>query len=375
MKRDHDSQTGSLFDKLLPTGDFKVEGNLIELSKIIPPDPMPPPDPDLLKQVKEWGVLQPILVRPKGKKFQIIAGRRRWLSMMICASQKAEYKDLRAAMLKEDSAVHEPFIPAGVVTGLADDASAAVITLVENAARKSNMDSECAAIVSLIECGASTKEITRLSGFSAAEIKQRLTLRELDPYLHEMLVAGKITQSLALAAAKLPKEWQKKLSTTAYKRIAQDDGIKRALTNDDVREVKQVRSSRALDALGEQSDLFIDMVEDSDPALDGAETEEHYRLVDWKPRARFHLDELKRLLSPVPEQALGLAGLVGQADEFLRGLEAAAALAAREEAGGSVVVGASQDAVIEEVSENGAGAKKARKGRTKRSKKLNSPHL
>ena len=335
MKRDKDSQTRSLFEQLLPTADFKVEGALLELKDIIPPDDATMPDTNFVRSVQEFGVIQPILVERKGKKYRVRAGRRRFLAMLACSSQKQEWKDYRAEVLKLDSAAHEPFIPAGVVSGLPEAASGALLTLIENGMRSSNMQSECDAIVELIERGLTEAEITRATGISSAEIKQRLRLRELDPYLRELLSRGKIAESLAVAAAKLPAPLQKKLVATAKKRMAQDEGIKRALKNDDLRDVKQVRAEKATGALdGAQSELFIDSIEDSDRGLEGGAADEEYRLRDWKPRARFHVNELMRLLGVQPgsetleganEEALGLVGLVTQADAFLHELELAAA--------------------------------------------------
>jgi len=42
---------------------------------------------DLVSSIKEKGVLEPVLVRPTGEKFQIIAGERRYRASMEAVSR------------------------------------------------------------------------------------------------------------------------------------------------------------------------------------------------------------------------------------------------------------------------------------------------
>lgn len=57
----------------------------INLSKILPPSfdsrskETPEDDAELLESIKQFGILEPILVKPHGKDFEIIFGHRRYL--------------------------------------------------------------------------------------------------------------------------------------------------------------------------------------------------------------------------------------------------------------------------------------------------------
>lgn len=281
----------NLFDRLLKTDDFKIEGALLSLADIIPPDDGEEPSTEFVKSVSQWGVIQPILVERAGKKYRVRVGRRRYRAMFYCASQKQEAKDYRERVLKVDGATRDAFIPAGIVSGLPEKASADVLTLVENSMRSSNMMSECAAIVNLMEQGLGKPEVSRISGLSSAEIDQRLRLVELHPRLRELYAQGKMAQGVMMAASKLPAPLQAKLVTVADRRMRQDEEIKRALKAEDIHDVKTVRQKRALADLG-QEDLFSDSLGEEAGPMAGAFTPKP----DYKPRVKFHLDEALRLL-------------------------------------------------------------------------------
>src|SRR5688500_4210828 len=78
----------------------------------------PPDIEDLLPRVKERGRLQPLLVRPDGEAFEIVAGRRRY----FCAKA-----------VVEDTGSIEPLPCAVMEPG--DDAAALEASLIENVAR------------------------------------------------------------------------------------------------------------------------------------------------------------------------------------------------------------------------------------------------
>lgn len=66
----------------------------IEIALIIPRDNQPRKlfDPQLLQEladsIKEHGVLQPVLLRPLGKRYQIVAGERRWRAAGMAGLEK-----------------------------------------------------------------------------------------------------------------------------------------------------------------------------------------------------------------------------------------------------------------------------------------------
>lgn len=285
----------SLYEGLLPSADFKIQGALLPLSSIIMPDDCEEPTTDFVKSVSTWGIIQPIIVEqvPQRKagaepKYRVRVGRRRFRSMYYCASQKPEAKDYRERVLKVDGATRDAFIPAGIVSGLPEKASADVLTLIENSFRSSNMMSECAAIVSLLEQGLDKKQVGKLSGLTSAEIDQRLRLKDLHPKLRELFMAGKLAQGVMMKASKLHAVEQARLADVADRRMRQDEEITRALTAEDIRDIRSVRQERALDSLGEEGLL-------SDGLGTGDEQAELLPMMpprsDWKPRVKFHLEE------------------------------------------------------------------------------------
>ncbi|MFH1310549.1 MAG: ParB/RepB/Spo0J family partition protein, partial [Candidatus Omnitrophota bacterium] len=69
---------------------------------------------DLMNSLKEKGVIQPILVRPSGKLYELIAGERRWR-----AAQELNMEEI-PAIIREDI----------------DDANSLEISLIENIQRE-----------------------------------------------------------------------------------------------------------------------------------------------------------------------------------------------------------------------------------------------
>ena len=81
---------------------FKSEKNEIKISDIVPCSFQPRTEFDrdalesLAQSIKEKGVLQPLLVRKKNDKYEIIAGERRWRAAQLAGLEKvpAIVKDL-----------------------------------------------------------------------------------------------------------------------------------------------------------------------------------------------------------------------------------------------------------------------------------------
>src|SRR4029077_4899852 len=81
----------------------------------------PPDVSDILPSIRARGVLQPLLVRPNGKGYEIVAGRRR----NFAASKVAEEQGVPADEVRLPCAV----------TVKGDDAGAMEASLIENIAR------------------------------------------------------------------------------------------------------------------------------------------------------------------------------------------------------------------------------------------------
>jgi ParB family chromosome partitioning protein len=149
---------------------------------------------DLLASIREHGVLEPIKLRPKGERFEIVYGERRWR-----ASRK----------LGLDT------IPANV-----EDLSAAEaheLRLVENAVRKDAHpleDAEAWETLLAMKSPAgkpihTPESLAKLIGRSTQHVYQRLKLTALGPAMRKAFYAGELTTTTAfLVARAVPRELQ-----------------------------------------------------------------------------------------------------------------------------------------------------------------------
>ncbi|MDR1581478.1 MAG: ParB/RepB/Spo0J family partition protein [Synergistaceae bacterium] len=149
---------------------------------------------ELSESIKELGVLQPILVRPNGQKYELIAGERR-LRASILAGLKS--------------------IPAIVVD--AEPLHQQIIALVENIQRKNLSSVEEAASLQdiLSKTGWSQSELSRRMGRSQASIANKLRLLRLDPVVQELVLTGKLGERQARALLSLSPEDQITLAQKA----------------------------------------------------------------------------------------------------------------------------------------------------------------
>jgi ParB family chromosome partitioning protein len=140
---------------------------------------------ELAASIRSAGVLEPILVRPRGEQFEIIVGERRW----------------RAAQL-----VGLATIPALVRE--ASDAEALELGLVENLLREDlNPLEEAQAYQKLLaEFGWTQEDLAQRIGRDRSTIANALRLLRLPPGIQEDLRAGRLTMGHARALLALPTE-------------------------------------------------------------------------------------------------------------------------------------------------------------------------
>ncbi len=133
---------------------------------------------ELAQSVKAKGVLQPLLVRRAGDKFEIIAGERRW----------------RAA---QQAGVHD--VPVVVLT--LTDSEALEAGLIENLQRADlNALEEAAAYQRLMdEFGHTQQALAETVGKSRSHVANLLRLLSLPEPVKELLMAGKLTAGHARA--------------------------------------------------------------------------------------------------------------------------------------------------------------------------------
>ena len=138
---------------------------------------------ELAQSIAERGVLQPILVRPEGDRFQIIAGERRWR-----AAQRAGLHAI-PAIVRE-----------------VDEAGTAELALIENIQREDlNAIEEADAYRQLIQRhGHSQEDVGRLVHKSRSHVANLLRLLDLPVAVRQSLLQGDISMGHARAVVTAP---------------------------------------------------------------------------------------------------------------------------------------------------------------------------
>jgi ParB family chromosome partitioning protein len=138
---------------------------------------------ELAESISERGVLQPILLRPHGDDYLIIAGERRWR-----AAQKAQLH-LIPAIVRE-----------------IDESTVAEIALIENIQREDlNALEEAEGYRQLIQRHGHTQdEVGKLVHKSRSHVANLLRLLELPGFVKQSLLQGDITMGHARAIATAP---------------------------------------------------------------------------------------------------------------------------------------------------------------------------
>ncbi|VVC74785.1 putative chromosome-partitioning protein ParB [Aquicella siphonis] len=142
---------------------------------------------DLANSIRAQGIIQPLIVRPVGEKFEIIAGERRW----------------RAAQLAGLSDVP-------VIIRQIPDEAAIAMALIENIQRENlNPIEEAAALERLIqEFGMTHQQVAEAVGKSRASVTNLLRLLALPEEVKNMLERGLLEMGHARTLITLPESAQ-----------------------------------------------------------------------------------------------------------------------------------------------------------------------
>ena len=166
-------------DKPAETPDSVVKISLVEPNRTQPRKVF---DEDALQElaesIKRHGILQPLLVTPVGKHYEIVAGERRWR-----AAKLAGLKEVPVIIRKYDR---------GQITEIA---------LIENIQREDlNPMEEAQAYQQLIdEFGLKQEELAQRVAKSRAAIANHLRLLKLVPEVQELVRTGQLTEGHARA--------------------------------------------------------------------------------------------------------------------------------------------------------------------------------
>lgn len=159
--------------KPLDAGEFLCDVSLIRPNPLQPRKQLDPQAmQELVESIKEKGVLQPILVRPKGDGYEIIAGERRWRAALEAGLEKVP------VIVKEVS-----------------DKEALELALVENLQRQdlNPMEEAEAYRVLIEEFGYTQQEVAQKVGKDRSTVANALRLLKLPPEAKEALRKGQIS--------------------------------------------------------------------------------------------------------------------------------------------------------------------------------------
>jgi ParB family transcriptional regulator, chromosome partitioning protein len=155
---------------------------------------------ELAASIKVQGLIHPVLVRPAGDKFQVVAGKRRYL-----AAQKAEVETLRAEVRE------------------LTDAQCLEIAIVENLQRRNVHPMEEAqafhALLHTEGLNYTVETVAAKAGKGPAFVAQRLKLIDLIPAIVEAFLADQIGVGHALEIAKLPQDQQQRAFDAAFRTV------------------------------------------------------------------------------------------------------------------------------------------------------------
>lgn len=137
---------------------------------------------ELAESIRKYGVIQPIIVRNIGDKYEIIAGERRYKASIL-------------AGLKE--------IPA-IINNL-DDKDSSEIALIENVQRENLTPiEEAISIKKILDMGSKTQEqLAEKLGISQSALANKLRLLQLDETVQEALLEKKISERHARSLLKI----------------------------------------------------------------------------------------------------------------------------------------------------------------------------
>ena len=146
---------------------------------------------ELSESIKEHGVIQPIVVRPIGDKYEIIAGERRYKASVLAGKEK---------------------IPA-IITDL-NDKDSAEVALIENVQRRDlSAIEEAISYKKILDMGYLTQEQLAVKlGKSQSTVANKIRLLNLCDEVQEALMEDKISERHARSMLKLPTaEMQRKM--------------------------------------------------------------------------------------------------------------------------------------------------------------------
>lgn len=199
---------GKGLSALIPSAGQEVGGEVLELRvREMTPNPLQPRTDiseeqieELADSIKKVGVLQPIIVRPEGSAYQIIAGERRWRAAQAAGLER---------------------VPVRVM--VTTETEALALALIENLQREDlNPIEEARGYRRLItEYSMTQSELADRVSKSRSAVTNTLRLLDLPEDIQELLYTGRISAGHARAILSIPDDNRR--HTLAQKCV--DDGL------------------------------------------------------------------------------------------------------------------------------------------------------
>ncbi len=143
---------------------------------------------ELADSIREHGVLQPILVRPVGSQYELIAGERRWR-----ASRMAQRESIPAIVVEFD------------------DETALEVSIIENLQREDVSPLEEASMFrKMTDLGYSVRQLAQKIGKDKGYVENRIRLADAPPEIRELVSVRKDTLSHAYELMKVRDERTRK---------------------------------------------------------------------------------------------------------------------------------------------------------------------
>jgi len=212
---------------LAPDGPPDLEAMDLRAEDLVVRD-FPKPNAGLRMAIKNWGILQAVLVHRDGEKLVVVDGNRR-----VLAAREAER-----------------LVPCLVTNDLGYLKH--VATLMLNNTRERNILAEEEAIDELLAKGATVQDVAKMTGTTKAIVEKRLRLKKLSPEIRQMVKDGKVASGVAEQIVKLSPSEQAELvkGAMADREYGDPDAKDLKITADDVKAVRR--------AVAQQTALSID---------------------------------------------------------------------------------------------------------------------
>lgn len=201
---------------------------------------------DLARSIQEYGVIQPIIVRRRDNRFQLVAGERRLRACKMAGRQE---------------------VPALVYE--IDDEKAAAVSLVENLQRKDlNYFEEAQAYALLLgEFGMTQEELARRLGKSQSAIANKLRLLRLPEEIREMVAVDVISERHARALLKLEKaELQAAVLKEIYEKdlnVKETEALIEKMRQNISREIKEREPRQNVSVVIRDARIFLNTIKET----------------------------------------------------------------------------------------------------------------